>query len=268
MLKVPSAQEPYPTIQYGNDSTLQAKNRWNTKGLALLDRNQNTLFKGTIIASSGMLKGWKVSPASCTKDLRQFAGGPTTNGTQTIPNYSVATMQFPSGEAKPVNTGSRTAVDSALEAAAKGTNFALLILRNKSAESYAHFKDLCDRKWGFHSLCVTQTALNGSGRGQLMGNLMLKMNLKTGGSNHCVADGKMKEIMPNTLVLGADVTHPGKGSITGCPSIAAIVGSVDGLGGRFLGSMRLQSKDKKEVSFCVRYGELREANEYHRSSTK
>lgn len=42
----------------------------------------------------------------------------------------------------------------------------------------------------------------------------------------------------------SDVTHAGPGSLPGTPSIAAIVGSVDECGGKFLGSMRLQPKDK------------------------
>lgn len=41
----------------------------------------------------------------------------------------------------------------------------------------------------------------------------------------------------------SDVTHAGPGSLNGTPSIAAIVGSVDKDGGKFLGSMRLQPKD-------------------------
>ncbi|KAH9867104.1 hypothetical protein IAQ61_007696 [Plenodomus lingam] len=40
-----------------------------------------------------------------------------------------------------------------------------------------------------------------------------------------------------------DVTHPGPGALLGTPSIAAIVGSVDQHGGKFLGSMRLQPRD-------------------------
>lgn len=54
--------------------------------------------------------------------------------------------------------------------------------------------------------------------------------------------------METALVLGADVTHPGPGSVPGCHSIAAIVGSVDRHAGRFLGSMRLQRTPRAEVS--------------------
>jgi eukaryotic translation initiation factor 2C len=40
----------------------------------------------------------------------------------------------------------------------------------------------------------------------------------------------------------SDCTHPDSNSLAGTPSIAAIVGSVDAKGGKFLGSMRLQPR--------------------------
>jgi hypothetical protein len=56
--------------------------------------------------------------------------------------------------------------------------------------------------------------------------------------------------MQNTLVLGADLSHPGPGAIQGCPSIAAIFASVDDDGGKFLGSMRLQTLGHSDQLFC------------------
>jgi eukaryotic translation initiation factor 2C len=74
----------------------------------------------------------------------------------------------------------------------------------------------------------------------------MKMNLKASGINHTTRF--LEDIFSKTLVLGADVTHPSSGSTPGCPSIAAIMGSVDDRSGRYLGSMRLQDREKKEVS--------------------
>lgn len=89
---------------------------------------------------------------------------------------------------------------------------------------------------------------------------MMKVNLKLKGSNYTVCDtakapieGKLRDKLyrnppgRSVMILGADVTHPSGGSLTGCPSVAALVGSVDFVGGRFLGSMRLQERSKKEV---------------------
>lgn len=49
------------------------------------------------------------------------------------------------------------------------------------------------------------------------------------------------------MVVGADVTHPQKGS--GCPSMAAVVATSDESSNQYLGSGRLQ-KGKDEVSAC------------------
>jgi len=244
MLLVPSAREQFPMLQYG-DTSEKAKDRWNLKGKSLLLRHFQRYFQGIVLADNKLnTRNWKLSPRSCSNDLRTYAGGPAGN----YSNYSVARVQF-SDRAIEVDARNQAQMEKALRNADAATNFALLVLATKNTEAYANFKNLCDRFYGIQSICVTQTALEGN-RGQLMGNLMLKLNLKTAGSNHSAAGAMLQDTMKNTLVLGADVTHPGKGSIAGCPSIAAIVGSVDNRGGRFLGSMRLQSQDNKEVCTC------------------
>lgn len=85
---------------------------------------------------------------------------------------------------------------------------------------------------------------------------MMKAKIKCGGINHTaggpVDPKSMSYITAITyqikdmMLLGADVTHPSVASIEGCPSIAAMVGSVDNWSGKFLGSMRLQDQDKKD----------------------
>jgi hypothetical protein len=96
---------------------------------------------------------------------------------------------------------------------------------------------------------------------QYLGNVMMKANLKCEGINHAAGGAwsetdnstykvAMTDQIRDTMMLGADVTHPSLNSIEGCPSIAAIVGSVDDYGGKFLGSMLLQNpvKTDREVS--------------------
>jgi hypothetical protein len=69
--------------------------------------------------------------------------------------------------------------------------------------------------------------------------LVHEHSVKLGGINHSTTNVRIN--MQNTILLGADLSHPGPGAIQGYPSIAAIVGSVDDDGGKFLGSMRLQT---------------------------
>jgi len=71
----------------------------------------------------------------------------------------------------------------------------------------------------------------------------MKIILKGNGINHEIQ--ALKSTFSNTMVIGADVTHPSPGCIPGCPSIAAVVGSIDESGGKYLGSMRLQQRETK-----------------------
>ncbi|KAF2658625.1 Piwi-domain-containing protein [Lophiostoma macrostomum CBS 122681] len=126
----------------------------------------------------------------------------------------------------------------------------ILITRSKNQDLYSKFKYYTDRIFGLQSIYLTEDAnmrgprLNKSGIAQYMANVMMKMNLKMGGINHSVH--ALRAQMATTLVIGADVTHPGPGSVSGTPSISAIVGSVGDTGGKFLGTLGLQ-KRRQEI---------------------
>jgi eukaryotic translation initiation factor 2C len=152
------------------------------------------------------------------------------------------------------------------EARKLGVDLVILVLQNKDQEFYSVFKFLADRVFGLQSMMfVTKSnfrkgSWNPTGVDQYVGNIMMKVNLKFGGINHSAETngakhGKISEFLSNTLVLGADVTHPSGGALPGCPSIAAVVGSVENTGGKFLGSIRLQGEANKEVCSgpCIRY---------------
>jgi eukaryotic translation initiation factor 2C len=131
----------------------------------------------------------------------------------------------------------------------------ILVLRSKDQEVYSNFKYLADRVFGIPSIVMVTAsnfrggAWNVTGLDQYIGNIMMKANLKLGGINHSAESdrGNIKNHLEHTLVLGSDVTHPSNGSLFGCPSVAALVGSVDNTGGCFLGSLRLQEQGSKEV---------------------
>ena len=49
------------------------------------------------------------------------------------------------------------------------------------------------------------------------------------------------------MIVGADVSHPGVGSVSHCPSVAAVVASCDKNAAKFLGSLRLQSSKQEMI---------------------
>jgi hypothetical protein len=81
-----------------------------------------------------------------------------------------------------------------------------------------------------------------------LSNVALKVNTKLGGINHLLDTTSMKWLTgKKTMIVGMDVTHPGPTSISGTPSVAAVVASVDDHFVQFPASMRVQ-KSKQEES--------------------
>lgn len=143
-----------------------------------------------------------------------------------------------------LNDSPESGIKSAMEKA-KGASMVVLAIPSKIIPLYSMFKDLADRNYGIHSICFAKPNNQGNKMDDYMENVVMKYNLKLGGINHCVKAVRDR-LGDHTMVLGADVVHAGSGSFSGTPAIAGIVGSVDCTGGKFLGSVRLQTVDKKD----------------------
>lgn len=145
-------------------------------------------------------------------------------------------------------------IRAALEKAkSHNLHFVVLMLKRQDVPIYTSFKQLADREVGIHSVClVKKDFYNKQGEYvhnnfvEYITNVMMKVNLKMGGINHCVANVEKYLRKEDIMVLGADVIHSGPASFSGCPSIAAIVGSVDYTTGKCLGSARLQRIEKPD----------------------
>ncbi|KAK5739520.1 hypothetical protein LTR17_005209 [Elasticomyces elasticus] len=139
----------------------------------------------------------------------------------------------------------------------------LVLLDDTDSTSYAKIKRTCDQKVGVHTVCLTAAKMKAKGedRGpdsKLLSNLALKFNIKLGGQNHQVSTKGSNNsfpsaftaiapvIMPNTIVLGADVSHA-PSQMSHCPSVAAVVGSIDKSFAQFPGSMRLQACGQETI---------------------
>ena len=79
-------------------------------------------------------------------------------------------------------------------------------------------------------------------------NIALKVNLKSGGTNHALSRGDLGFLeQGKTMLVGIDVTHP-SGSMKGTPSIAGVVASINADFNHFPGSIRCQESRKEMVS--------------------
>jgi hypothetical protein len=153
-------------------------------------------------------------------------------------------------------------------------NAALVVFANKSSgdtDTFEEFKRSTDQRYGIQSMCMTDEAVrhtyiskfekNSKTLDGHMANLAMKVNLKLGNINHSIAsavddDEALKarlydDDLLDTIILGADVVHTQEESPEGTPSLAAVVGSIDGHFSTFLGSMRAQEQNT-EVSIEAR----------------
>ncbi|KAK3718497.1 hypothetical protein LTR37_005001 [Vermiconidia calcicola] len=128
----------------------------------------------------------------------------------------------------------------------------LVLLNGKHFEVYACIKRMAELHLGMKTIFCTMDKRNFNP--QNGSNIALKYNLKGRGTNHVLGATDFQALRPTaangnaeTIVIGADVTHPGAGCSPGTPSIASVVGSTDDDFMHFPGSMRLQRGRKEYI---------------------
>ncbi|KAJ3021117.1 hypothetical protein HKX48_009212 [Thoreauomyces humboldtii] len=140
----------------------------------------------------------------------------------------------------------KAAYRDAGEGCSKKPQMILVILPDTNPRRYAEIKRTSDTILGVVTQCM-QSKHAFKAAPQYCANLVLKINVKLGGFNSFLA-GKTATQGPQlpfiseapTLVIGADVTHPGPGEGNSRPSIAALVGSLDAQCARFAATLRIQ----------------------------
>lgn len=165
------------------------------------------------------------------------------------------------------NQGIATGLEAA---AAQHADLVVLLLPSSGsadAGAYRYFKSQADQVYGFKSVTMAEDKLSKGGlaramrSGQIngclkyyMSGVALKLNLKLGNWNWELGGDELRSHVRraigghlNTLILGADVTHPSATSVEGCPSIAAVVGNVDLNCGNMSGSMRRQTSRNEMI---------------------
>ncbi|KAK6429035.1 hypothetical protein LTR95_014820 [Oleoguttula sp. CCFEE 5521] len=135
----------------------------------------------------------------------------------------------------------------------------LAVLPQKSFELYAKIERVADLHLGLQVVRavgekVSKLRAHDRTSAQYIANVGLKFNLKGKGVNHDVEDIGLANIIArdagvdNTIIIGADVAHSTASASAGCPTIAAVVGSIDAAFTKYPGSMRLQSKAQEIIT--------------------
>lgn len=118
-------------------------------------------------------------------------------------------------------------------------------LRGKNSWEYRQLKIFGDARQGIATQCLAVDKVLTKGNAQYFANVVLKVNIKLGGVNQGVGNsGRL--FQTRTMVLGADVTHPGGDSLE--PSIAAVVGSTNEFGCGYAAEFSVQPGRQEIIS--------------------
>jgi eukaryotic translation initiation factor 2C len=272
MLSIPSTSLPYPSIMYRNTNAARVDGyRWNLGNKKFLSPPVPSV-SWTFLCEQG------VAPIAFQNFEHHFetqlaACGVVNQAAHVTKLGATHTLDF--GSDKYGRDNRLKYITLQLENIARESpDIVVLMLRQKNQEHYSMFKYLADKMFVIHSICVTEANFKPKPKPlyrdgplldwthpnaprhwtQYAANVVMKANLKNSGWNHSASG--IEPTLKDTLILGADLTHPGTSAVEGCPSIAAVVGSVHSSGGKFPGMLRLQPK--VEVGFsssCVRFSQ-------------
>jgi eukaryotic translation initiation factor 2C len=244
MIQLDAASLPYPQIQYshpGNRNDVNPNSaRWNLVRTRFL-RGSNKDFRWKLLVAPFVNPKKRLTTAQ--DFITAFNTGVTATGVCSNSTHQDNPILLRDLEETTLLNALKSILD---DKSNRVPDIVVLLLNQKDQDAYSKFKYLADKVVVLQSICATATNfLKQKDPSQYMANVAMKANLKMAGVNHST-DG-ISHYLRNTLVLGADVTHPGNGALHGTPSIAAVVGSYEDNGGRFIGRMRLQEA-KQEVS--------------------
>ena len=114
----------------------------------------------------------------------------------------------------------------------------MVVLPGNDKKLYSEVKRVGDSVIGIPTQCV-QVKFVQQAKPQVCANILLKINAKLGGTNHVIDDSFKPAISKDTIVFGADVTHPSP-TENGIPSIAAVVASMDYHASKYHARARVQ----------------------------
>ncbi|CAL1709613.1 unnamed protein product [Somion occarium] len=163
---------------------------------------------------------------------------------------SIAVAQLPRKTPDdPIRKKAISTIRAALMTIKPKPTLVMVMLSNGDKHVYSGLKHLCDVYLDVTTVCVHSAKIRKEkGQLQYFANVALKVNMKMGGVNHTLDQRNLQWLkQAPTMLVGMDVTHPGPGTVSGTPSIAAVVASVDQNFGQFPASLKIQ-ESKKEAT--------------------
>lgn len=234
--KGPSPEKPLDPCKVDNGS-------WNMASKKLL--RPTTITSWVAIAFLGGAGGGRGPPFNAQAASRALEGlqqsmqaaGIKISGLQ-APTYIAAGRDAP----QPSSDGRDTVGAWIMSKVKAKPQLIVCFLKDKNAWEYRQLKVFGDSVQGIATQCLAVDKVLTKGNAQYYANVTLKINVKLGGVNH----GVSRLFTCRTMVLGADVTHPGGDSLE--PSIAAVVGSTNEYGGGYCAEFSVQPGRQEIIS--------------------
>eukprot|EP00898_Chlorokybus_atmophyticus_P002692 jgi/Chlat1/3423/Chrsp23S03751 len=218
MLECDARILPVPQLQYKNNVLTPRPGNWNMVG-------QQVLQPGRPITTWVAVIFDRLPPRPVYEFAEFLSHVASGMGIEIAPQLATAIQ---AGNA-PVETILRRAVTAAEKDARRKPDLILAVMpTSKDSALYGDVKRICETVLDIPSQCVL-AKWAGRPNEQYMANLLLKINVKMGGTNVALkaeVERKLSYISDApTIVFGADVSHPPPGA--GGASIASVVASMD-----------------------------------------
>lgn len=231
---------PIPDLMYGSSYRLRGGKQKSTLRNGKWDLRGKRFRVSGSMGMLGIIEVGNTPGRSTTPTYEKFAKDLTGYGISGTHSINVVQAQ----------TSAPAILDTALASMKQRLAFNLVMLPGNDSFTYDAIKWWGDTQAGVHTISITPEKATKLGDAGIRANLVSKFNIKAGGHNHVHIEEAIREMQHGgtTIVLGADVSHPDSSSVQHCPSIAAVVSSVDKFAVNFPGSLRLQIAKQEKIT--------------------
>ncbi|QDS76208.1 hypothetical protein FKW77_008392 [Venturia effusa] len=223
MMRVPMRQLPAPVLVYRNGSRPVNEGHWNLQNRIFHTEGdmQRLHFVGELATLNKCRLNLSGLANTFFRDLSIYFGHTS---------FPVLQRQAHIITTSPPTQAVLASIMSGSSSIPSNRQVIVWIKPSVSKDEYINFRSLLDRILGWPSLCITASKLlSNLDQPTFAANNAMKINVRVGGTgiNHRIDLPPDCTPLAWTMIIGADVTHPGGGAALGTGSIAALVGTID-----------------------------------------
>lgn len=247
MMAVPARVLAPPTLKYGTKATVPRGGSWNLRDVKFTKPAPNPSWAVISLMSSAKMTAHVVSdlekrnePDKSIKELQKCLR--ELGFTWNAPNQTYKSFTY-------TPTTCLDVVEGILKKCKEHkVKFLVVLMSDGEEKAFNQLKWGGDCTHGILTHCCKMDKFT-SGDKQYLANNAMKINLKLGGVCQVLDSKKNAPFIGegNTMVVGLDVTHPSSNDPESCPSVSAIVASIDSKMGQWPGEIRIQGRREEVI---------------------